>query len=141
MVHALAQIRRCLVSQGILIDLRPLTAKWPVEVVNGKIAIKVGQVTDLPSGPADDRAAYDAFKIAAHMGWIQPQGKWTFPFYYYWDSIDEMSGDVKEKWGDFALIEPDVLAAAHSAWEDGKAGSRVRIRLKMHLGRWQKNKD
>ena len=34
MVHALAEIRRVLVSDGVLIDLRPLADQWPVEVAS-----------------------------------------------------------------------------------------------------------
>lgn len=138
MVHALEEIRDSLVPQGVLIDLRPLADSWPIELVMGEKIIQVGCITDLPSGPAGDQAADDAMETANRSGWFNQHGSVIFPFYYYWDSLDEMTVHVKEKWADFAVIKPKVIRAARAVLREAGSGYLVRMRLKMQLSCWKK---
>jgi hypothetical protein len=139
MVHALEQIRNSIVFQGLLIDLRPLAASWPIEVIREEESIQVGRITDLPSGLRIDQAANDAMEYAHHQVWFSQHGTWIFPFYYYWDSLDELIGHVNEKWADFSVIEAGVIKAAKKVIKEKKSNYRVRIRLEMHLSCWQKS--
>ena len=54
MVHALEEINRVLVPSGLLIDLRPLLERWPVEIAWGNGYREIGRLTDLPEGLSDD---------------------------------------------------------------------------------------
>ena len=62
MVHALAEIRRTLKSHGVLIDMRPLEDRWPVEVSSGEGYAELGRLTDLPLAITDDQAATAAMR-------------------------------------------------------------------------------
>ena len=57
MVHALSEIRRVLLPDGILIDLRPILDQWQIEVISTRELRETGRVRDFPIGLADDEAA------------------------------------------------------------------------------------
>ena len=137
-MHALEEIRRTLVPEGILIDLRPLAAQWPVEIVTTSGMRVMGRMTDLPTGLADDEASNQAVEEAACRGWFIQENEQIFPAYLYWDTPDEMATYMAERWSDFVKLEDPILAAAQSAWEAAGADRRVRVRLKMLLTRWRK---
>ena len=68
MVHALGEIRRVLNPDGVLIDLRPVFDRWPIEVVSAHEPREVratGRMQDFPAGPADDEAANRVFQKSA----------------------------------------------------------------------------
>jgi SAM-dependent methyltransferase len=138
MVHALEEIRRILVPDGVLIDLRPLADRWPVEVKSGHAYREIGRLTDLPTGLADDEAANCAIKEATLQGWFVSESEWIFPFFYYWETPEEMREHIKEKWTDFMQLEEDIFSAVQSAWSATGADRRVRVRLKMLLTCWRK---
>jgi hypothetical protein len=138
MVHALSEIRRTLIPDGLLLDLRPLADRWPVEVVTGSRVRVTGRVTDLPTGLADDDASNRAMQEAARRGWFVREEEQIFPAFIYWDNPDEMSAYMTERWADFVKLEDETLAATRAAWDPAGAGRRVRIRAKMLLTRWHK---
>src|SRR5215212_9528809 len=90
MVHALSEIRRVLVSDGILVDLRPMLSRWPIEVVSAREIRETGHIRDLPLGLEDDHAANQSISRAEQNGWFSRQVEEFFPFYYSWDSPSEM---------------------------------------------------
>jgi hypothetical protein len=139
MVHALEEIRRVLNPDGILIDLRPLADRWPVEVLQADKYNETGRLTDLPSGPADDAAANHAIDEASNRGWFVREQEQAFPFFYYWDNPSEMIEHIAGKWGDFVSIDEDVRKATESAWAGVGGNKRLRLRVKMMLSVWRKN--
>ena len=138
MVHALEEIRRTLVPEGVLIDLRPLADRWPVEVTSGRLCHPIGRLTDLPAGLADDEAAENAVLEAVRQGWFRRELKQTFPFFYYWETPEEMRAYLREKWVDFVRLEEAEYSSAESTWAATGADGRVRVKLKMLLTRWRK---
>jgi hypothetical protein len=138
MVHALEEIRQVLVPDGLLIDLRPVAGRWPVEVVTGSTRREIGRLVDLPVGLADDTAANNSFKEIARRRSFSRENKLSFRFFYYWDTPDEMRDHIREKWGDFMELEEASFSATQSAWEAAEADRRVRVRLKMLLTSWRK---
>jgi hypothetical protein len=138
MVHALKEIHRILVSHGILLDLRPLADRWPVEVVSGNQVRVMGRVADLPTGLADDEASNRAMEEAERRGWFVRESEQIFPAFIYWDNPDEMAAYIADRWTDFVKLEEDALQAARVLWNTAGDDKRVRIKIKMLLTRWRK---
>ena len=139
MVHALKEIHRTLVPEGILIDLRPMAASWAVELTSGTFQWEVGRLTDDPQAPVYDQAANKTFQEAARRGWFVRESKASFPFFYYWDTPEEMESYIREEWSDFIQQDEALYAATQFAWANTSGvDRRLRVRVKMHLACWRK---
>jgi hypothetical protein len=138
MVHALSEIRRVLVPDGILIDLRPILSSWPVEVVSAHETRETGRIQDLPLGLADDEAANQSIAGAEQQQWFVQEAQGFFPYYYSWDSPSEMEEWIVEEWHDFIQTDEPTRRATRSAWALGDADSRVRVGVKMLITKWKK---
>jgi hypothetical protein len=138
MVHALDEIGRVLAPKGVLIDIRPLEARWPVEVAADSGMVEVGRLTDLPIAIADDEAASRAMHEAESRGWFARLQEQEFPFFYYWDTPSEMKEFMDSEWEGFEKLEDGVFEAIKSAWAVANADARLRIRVKMLITRWGK---
>jgi len=138
MVHALSEIRRVLVPNGILIDLRPMLSNWPIEVVSAREIRETGRIQDLPFGLADDSAANQSIAQAEQNGWFKREAEEFFPFYYAWDSPSEMEEWITEEWQDFIQLDEESKRATRSAWALGDADAIVRVKVKMLITRWKK---
>jgi hypothetical protein len=138
MVHALQEIVRVLVPRGLLIDLRPLLGRWPVEVAWGNEYREVGRLTDLPEGLSDDEAANQAMEEAANRNWFTLEQGQRFSLFYSWDTAKEMEQYVRKEWDGFVKLDDEVSKAAKSAWAVAAADARVRVRTEMLINRWRK---
>ena len=141
MVHALEEIRRVLVPDGILIDLRPLADNWRVEVVSLREVKRTGRVEDLPVQTDGDLAAHKAMQTVEKRGWFKREQDELFPFFYSWDTPSEMEAFVDDDWSDFVGMEEDTRRATRSAWAVADGDSRVRVRVEIWIARWKKNID
>ena len=137
MVHALNEIQRVLVPDGILIDLRPVLDHWYVEVASAREIRETGRVQDFSMGLADDAAANKAMAEAESNGWFKRENEEFFPLYYSWDSASEIEEWIHEEWEDFIGLDEETKKATRSAWALGDGDSRVRVRVKMLLTRWK----
>ena len=137
MVHALSEIQRVLVPDGILIDLRPIADHWRVEVVSARETRETGTVTDLPLGVADDDAANQAVSNVEAKGWFIREREEFFPLHYVWDTASEMEKWVDEEWDSFIALGDETRRVTRSAWALGDADSQVRVRAKMLITRWK----
>ena len=137
MVHALGEIHRVLVPDGILIDLRPIADNWTIEVFSARETHETGHVTDLPLGLEDDEAANQAMRDAESKGWFTREDKTFFPLHYIWDTASNMEKWIDEEWTDFISLGNEARQATRSAWALGDADSRVRVRAKMLITRWK----
>jgi SAM-dependent methyltransferase len=138
MVHALGEIHRVLVPDGILIDLRPIADQWPVEVFSAREMRQTGHVTDLPLGLEDDEAANRAMRNAESNGWFQREKETFFPLHYVWDTASDMEKWIDEEWENFIGLDEATRRTTRSAWALGDADSRVRVRAKMLITKWRK---
>jgi hypothetical protein len=138
MVHALDEIRRVLVPDGILVDLRPLGDRWRVEVFSARETRQTGTLTDLPVGLEDDHAANQAMAEGERLGWFQREREELFPIHYIWDAASEMEEWIDEEWEGFIGLEEETRRATRSAWALGDADSRVRVEVKVLITRWKK---
>ncbi|MBN2116942.1 MAG: hypothetical protein JW730_10235 [Anaerolineales bacterium] len=137
MVHALREIRRVLAPNGILIDLRPVSDRWPIEVISAQEVHETGRVLDLPNPLADDEAANRAVIQASGNGWFLRDREEFFPYYYTWDTPSEMEEWIAEEWNDFIDMDEETKRATRSAWALGGAEAQVRVRVKMLITRWK----
>jgi hypothetical protein len=137
MVHALSEIRRVLVDGGIMIDLRPILDRWPIEVTSARSIRETGRIQDLPPGNADDEAANRSIARAEQDGWFIRQAEDFFPFIYSWDTPSEMETWIEEEWEDFIRLDEDTKQATRSAWATSDADARVQVRVKMLITRWK----
>ena len=140
MVHALNEIRRVLVPEGLLIDLRPLLDRWPLEVASNGEYREAGRATDLSEPLADDEADNQAMEEAEQQSWFLREHEQTFPFFYYWDTPKEMQEYMDETWDDVIHIEDELWQRLSSLWATANADARVRIRMKMSIASWRKQK-
>jgi len=137
MVHALSEIHRVLIPKGILIDLRPISDQWRIEVFSGRETCETGRVTDLPLGLEDDNAANNAMAEAVRNGWFAQDGKEFFPIHYVWDTANEMEKWIDEEWENFIGLDENARRDTRSAWALGDGDTRVRVRVKMLITRWK----
>src|SRR5215211_1212591 len=137
MVHALSEIRRVLVPDGILIDMRPLAERWQIEVASATESKETGRVMDLPEQINGDHAANHAMKEAERRGWFAPDAEEFFPFFYSWDTPSEMEEFIEEDWADFIDLSEEAKKTTRSVWALGDADSRVRVHMKVLLGKWR----
>jgi len=138
MVHALREIQRVLVPDGILIDMRPLAEHWQIEVVSANEFQETGRVMDLPEQVNGDIAANQAMQEVEARGWFKREQEEFFPFYYSWDTPSEMEEFIDDDWADFIDLSEEARKATRSAWAVGNADSRVRVRMKVLMTRWRK---
>lgn len=138
MVHALHEAGRVLLPGSLLVDLRPLLDRWPIEVASAGASPEVGRATDLPAPRADDAAAEAAMVEASASGeWLRELGE-DFPLFYYWDTPDEMREHIAGDWSDIIAVEQPVWRALRSAWAVAGPEARVRLRTKMRITRFRK---
>ena len=141
MVHALNEIRRVLIREGILIDLRPLVGRALVEIVSNNMARPVGHVNQMPDDLADDEAANRAMEEVAKRNWFVKERGAFFPIFYLWDSPNEMQKYIEEDWSDYITIEERTLKNIRSIWEVEGATAHLRITLRMLISRWKVVKE
>jgi hypothetical protein len=141
MVHALAEIRRVLAPNGILIDIRPLADHWPVEVASSRSFKEVGRVDDLPEQINVDVASNEAMKEVESRGWFIREQAEFFSFLYSWDTPSEMEEYIAEDWTDFARLSDDTKKTTRSAWASSDADARVQVKVKILISRWKVAKE
>jgi hypothetical protein len=138
MVHALSEIHRVLIPDGILIDARPIGEQWQIEVASTSTIKETGRLTDLPEQISGDMAANTAMKEAEGHGWFRRDIEEFFPFFYSWDTPSEMEEFIAEDWADFVALSDEAKQTTRSVWALADADSRVRVRVKILLSRWKK---
>ena len=137
MVHALSEIRRVLIPNGILIDLRPVLDRWQIEVASMREVREIGRMHDFPVGLADDTAANQSVAHAAQNQWLIREQEEFFPFIYSWDSPSEMQEWIEDEWEGFIELDEQTKQATRSAWASADADARVRVKVKMLIAKWK----
>lgn len=138
MVHALSEIHRVLVPGGVLIDIRPLADRWPVEVGLPGASQQTGRVEDLPLQVDGDIASNEAMQTVEGRGWFQREREELFPFFYSWDTPSEMEQFIAEDWSDFVELPEAARRATRAAWASDGPESRVQLQVKILIARWRR---
>jgi len=138
MVHALSEIQRVLKPLGTLLDLRAMEDTWPVEVVSSTGWQPSGRLEALPEMMADDEAADQAMREVESAGWFIKKRVEEFPYFYYWDTPSEMKEFTETDWEGLEKFSEEVYRKTASLWASANADARVRMRVRMHIARWEK---
>ena len=139
MVHALGEIRRVLVPNGILIDLRPVLNRWRIEIASTREIKETGRMQDFSLGLADDEAANRSVAQAEKDGWFTRESEEFYPLTYSWDSANEMEEWIDEEWHDFIAMDEETKRATRSAWALGDGDARVQVKINMLITRLKKS--
>jgi SAM-dependent methyltransferase len=137
MVHALDEIRRVLKPGGVLLDIRPMEVRWPIEVAWSDGFIEAGGLLEVPSYQADHQAATQAIEESGARGWFSREEQDIFPLFYYWDTPSEMKEEIEEEWEKPEQLGEEDYRKAQSAWATANADARVRVRVKVMIARWR----
>ena len=138
MVHALKEIWRVLVPRGWLLDVRPLSANWPLEIVAGKQVWPAGRVDD-SAGLPDDQAADESLRMVVRDGWFVRERQARFDYAWYWDTLDELRAHMAEKWSGSVQLPAAVGAEVARLLAAGGTDARVRLRLIVAMARYRKS--
>jgi hypothetical protein len=138
MVHALKEIWRVLVPRGWLLDVRPLAANAPLDVVAGDQVRLAGRV-DETAGLPDDHASNKALRTTVREGWFVREHQAHFDYAWYWDTLDELHTHIAEKWSNSMQLPAAVGAEAARLLVANGTGARVRLRLTVTMARYRKS--
>lgn len=139
MVHALHEAWRVLVPQGILIDLRPYCVDVPLEILS-KEGIESAGLVDMSPDIVDDQAADAAISAVVGEGIFNELMSDYFDFAYYWNSVEEMMVDWDEKWKDNTILPEEVVQQASILYQKHDARARLRVRIRMKLVKFGKQR-
>lgn len=134
MVDALNEVWRVLVRNGALLDLRPRSGRYPVEVVTSERNHRIGEFDGHGMENAD-RAAEQAVLELAGRGCIIAQQSRRFEVSKYWDSVEEIEPFLNEERRVQGLTPPySDLKKAYEELRANEVGKfRIRYRLPMML--------
>jgi hypothetical protein len=136
MVHALKEIWRVLAPHGWLLDVRPLAANAPLEIVAGSQVWRAGRV-DEAGGLGDDHAANEAVRTVVRDGWFVCERQKRFEYAWYWDTLDELQTHIAERWSNSVKMPAAVGAEATRLLATAGTGARVRLRLTLTIARYR----
>lgn len=137
MGHALKEVWRLLSTGGTLIDLRPIAAHWPIDVLIKGSALPVGTIDGTLRTPHDN-ASNRAMAAAVRKGQFKKEGEAYFEFAYYWDSLDELKAYVDNCWSDTAVLPESAIAQVHRLVMANPTQPKIRIRRQMMIARYHR---
>lgn len=140
MVHALSDARRVLGPDGTLVDLRPLSASFPIDAIVGSDAIKVGEAS-AATGAEDDRAADRSVREQVAGGWLVSRHHAQFDIHFYWDTTAEMA-DYMRSGRTLKRVTPsyaEIDAALETASRRAGTPARLRCTRRMMLTSYERS--
>jgi hypothetical protein len=138
MVHALDEIRRVLVQGGVLLDIRPVETRSPIEIAWSDGFHQAGELHENTAYQVDERAANAAIAEAEERGWFQKEQQKDFSIFYYWDTPSEMKKEIEDEWDEPDKLVEEEYRKVQSAWATANADARVRVRVKIMMARWMR---
>ncbi len=137
MVHALHEAWRVLLPQGILIDLRPLCADAPLEIVFPGGCALAGPV-DMSPDIAHEIAADQAIHSVVEDEIFKKIQLDHFDFAYYWEAVEDMLADMDEYWQGEVILRPGVIRRARALFKKHQPQARVRMRMPMKQEKFER---
>jgi hypothetical protein len=126
MVNALSDAWRVLVNNGTLLDLRPLAAKYQLELVTPAAAIPIGH-TDTTARSEDDAAANAAVAWAVDEGLFASRSRVEFDIEILWESVSDLERYMMTRAS--TRVTPSYEELERS-YQSAAVGSNARPRLR-----------
>jgi len=138
MVHALSEVHRVLQDNGQLLDLRPRTASAPIHIVSAREHVLAGEAMQAASEHVHTEAADAALTEAGRRGLFVQEHEARFPYFYFWDSPNEMQRYLQEEWEEIFGISEDTWRALRAAWAIADGDASLRMEINLSITRWRK---
>lgn len=139
MVDALRQAWNVLVEDGALLDLRPVSSNYPIEVLTAAGMFPVGEF-DGYGVAVLDAAANRSVQRAVDDGWFVPRQHVSFEIEFRWPTIDAMAAFMEESRRVTCVIPSlaEVDRAYHELCAGAAEGVCLRCRRPMMLATYRK---
>lgn len=137
MVHALEESWRILKAGGRLVDLRPTSPRWKVEVVSRDDATIAGEFDDPTRWREDDTSNQAIIKVLSQRLFSE-ESVGFFDFEYYWTSVAGMVEHVEYDWLAESTIPEQVVEETYRLMELAPGPAELRIKRKMILATYSK---
>ena len=144
MVHALEEVRRLLKSTGVLIDMHPVAESLPIEIHQGRKIDLAGHLL-VRQWCTDYQQADNALAEITQRGLFVVDRESVFDSLTYYDSVEEMSTDLKQAIDTFArdaqsagedVPQAEALAArADELMQAADSGAELIVRERIHISR------
>ncbi len=139
-MHALKEAWRVLIPHGSMIDVRPLCIDVPLEIVFGEVGESAGML-DLSPDIKRDVDSGRAIEMILADGIFKEEKLEFFDFAYYWNTLEDILEDLDENWKDEIVIPEAVLGRAQALFEKQRSKPKIRIRVRMKLGLYEKHQS
>jgi hypothetical protein len=136
MVHALTEVRRTLIPDGALVDIRPFMPFRPLELVRKDQAQVLGRLDEVPFDPTD-AAADEALAEVFRRRLFSLEETTSFFYAGYWDSVGELK-DYLRDWYDVAKLPRALSGEARRALRCAGPGARLRLQMVIVVNRLRK---
>lgn len=137
MVHALEEVWRVLHAGGWMVDLRPVSTDWPLDVVTGSTPARAGTVDGSKS--LDDQEASDAaIETMLVRGLFVREKHLFFELAYYWPSLEAMEAYAAETWTNSADLPDTTLEEARRLATSAGLPSEIRVLRQMEIARYRR---
>lgn len=94
MVHALQEASRVVVPAGLILDLRPMSATYPLELVTAAAAVPAGEIPAYGAAESD-QACEEAVQHALRSGWFKVTASTRFELEFYCDNDAELRSELE----------------------------------------------
>lgn len=85
-----------------------------------------------------DRTSDRAISEAVERGWFEEENATTFPFAYYWQTVEDMQAYLEANWPNSAILPDPVRIEASRLAHLAARPVQVRIQQTIHLARYRK---
>ena len=137
MVHALEEVWRVLVRGGWMLDLRPVPADWPLDVLIDGIPSPAGFIDGskkLPDTVASDAALVQIIDRKV----FEQEEQAFFDYAYYWPTLEAMQAYVAGSWTWSADVPDSTLAEARRLVDSATAPTEIKVRRHMEIARYRR---
>ncbi|OGN92812.1 MAG: hypothetical protein A2Y88_11170 [Chloroflexi bacterium RBG_13_48_10] len=137
MVHALKETHRIVASQGIIIDVRPLSVDVPLEIIFQGGRESAGMIDMSPDRDLDIAADRAIESVLSEHLYCELSVDY-FDFAYYWKTIKGMKDDLDEYWKGDVIVSDQLIQQARILFNQKRPQTQLRVGVQMKLGKYIK---
>ena len=123
----------------MLVDLRPVIGRPPIEIVARDVIIQAGKVDD-SSAASDSAAADHAIRMVVDTEWLVPHHSTEFDFEHNWDSVAEMASYLDSRRHRMHVLpsHAEVKRVFDDLAHGAASGIQVRCRWRLKLDSYRR---